>query len=280
MTSPDASEPKTPHHLLIVAADTVSGAQLRDAIADRVQGGDVKVKLIAPAMADSKLEHVMGDVDDARAVAAERLEESKQELEQAGLEVDASVGDADLKLAIQDALQTYPADEIVIVAHRDGGAAFEKQWIEEAEQEFEPAITEIFVEHPDRGEAVVADVETLPSGQDRADPGEEEPESRNLPPFSPRDLLGIAVAIIGTIVLVILAATGNDNLNDGENGGFSNQSARILIAGAVALINIAHVVGLVLFQSGPNRGFGRDLFARMSLFGTPIAIAVSVLLLD
>ena len=173
----------------------------------------------------------------------------------------------------------------MIVAHQDGGAAFERKWIEEAEHEFEPAITEIFVEHPDQGEAVVAGVEEVPSGQERADAGEEEPESRNLPPFSPRDLLGIIVAIVGTLVLVVLAATGNDNLNStggfgtDSGGGFSNQSARILIAGGVALINIAHVVGLVLFQAGPSRGGARTLFARLSLIGTPVAIAVSAILL-
>ncbi len=277
MSTPDAEDPNAPFHLLVIAADTVTGSQLREAVAERAQSREIAVRLIAPALAGSKLEHVMGDVDEARAVAAERLERSKRELEQAGLKVDGEVGDGDLKLAIQDALQTFPADEIVIVAARDGGDVFETQWIEEAEREFEPAITEIYVDHPDQGEAIVADVETLPAGQDRADPEEEEPESRNLPPFSPRDLLGIAVAIIGTIVLVILAASGNDNLNDGSNA-FSSQSAKILIAGAMALLNIAHVIGLVLFQTGPNRGLGRDLFARLSLFGTPTAIIVCLLL--
>lgn len=277
MTSPDIPRSDAPFHLLVIAADTVTGSQLREAIAERAQSREVAVKLIAPALAGSKLEHVMGDVDEARVVAAERLERSTKELEQAGLKVDGEVGDGDLKLAIQDALQTFPADEIVIVAHRDGGDVFEAQWIEEAEREFEPAITEIYVDHPDQGEAVVAEIEKLPAGQDRADPEEEEPESRNLPPFSPRDLLGIAVAIIGTIVLVILAASGNDNLNDGDNA-FSSQAAKILIAGAMALLNIAHVVGLVLFQAGPNRGRARDLFAWMSLIGTPIAIIASLIL--
>lgn len=104
--------------------------------------------------------------------------------------------------------------------------------------------------------------------------------SANLPPFSPRDVLGIAVAIVGTIVLVILAASGGENLNStggfgsSSGGGFTDQSARILIAGALGLINLAHVVGLTLF-----RGAWRDFFARLSLYGTPVAILVSALLL-
>jgi hypothetical protein len=46
-----------------------------------------------------------------------------------------------------------------------------------------------------------------------------------------------------------------------------------------ALINLAHVVGLVLFQSVRYDGIFSRFFARLSLFGTPIAIAVAVGLL-
>jgi hypothetical protein len=122
----------------------------------------------------------------------------------------------------------------------------------------------------------VADVEHVDAGQRRADPGEEEAESRNLPPFSPRDLLGILVAIVGTIVLVVIAASGGDDLSG--DSGLSSQSVQILIAGGMGLINLAHVVGLTLFQAGPYRGFGRGLFANLSLYGTPIAVVISLLL--
>jgi hypothetical protein len=93
------------------------------------------------------------------------------------------------------------------------------------------------------------------------------------------------VAIVGTIVLVILAASGSENLNSNggfgseSGGGLTDQSVRILIAGAFGLINLAHVVGLTLFQSGPYRGGFRDFFANTSLYGTPLAIVVSALLL-
>ena len=99
-------------------------------------------------------------------------------------------------------------------------------------------------------------------------------EAENLPPFSPRDLTGILVAIVGTIVLVVLAASGSEDLT-----GLSSQSVRLLIAGALGLVNLAHVVGLTLFQAGPYRGGGRELFAKLSLYGTPLAIVASVILL-
>jgi hypothetical protein len=90
--------------------------------------------------------------------------------------------------------------------------------------------------------------------------------------------------MVGTIVLVVLAAIGDDNLNaeggfGAAGGGFSEQSARILIAGAFALVNLAHVVGLVFFQATGHRGFARTFFARASLYGTPLAIVVCLLLL-
>jgi hypothetical protein len=264
------------HRLLIVAAEEISGGELRDAIAERVGERTAEVRLIAPALTESGIEHAMGDVDDALAAARERLEHSAAELGRAGIATEATVGDSDLRLAIQDALQTFDADEILIVAHRYGGPYLERQGIEEAEHDFEPPITELFVERPAGGQPRVAEVERVDAGRRRADPGEEEPESRNLPPFSPRDLLGIAVAIVGTIVLVVLAAGGSDDLSG--DSGLSSQSVQILIAGGMGLINLAHVVGLTLFQAGPYRGFGRGLFANLSLYGTPLAIVISLLL--
>jgi hypothetical protein len=268
--------PQGTSRLLVVAAEEISGAELREAIAERVEGGDAEVVLIAPALTESPLDHAMGDVDEAMKAARQRLEHSAAELERSGIRAQAAVGDPDLRLAIQDALQTFDADEIVIVAHRDGGPYLERQGIEEAERDFEPPITELFVERHDEGEPTVADVEHHEAGQREADPSEHEPDSRNLPPFSPRDLLGIAVALVGTVILVVLAATGTDDLS-GE-GGLSAQSAKILIAGGMALVNLAHVIGLALFQAGPYRGFWRSFFARLSLLGTPVAIVVCLLL--
>lgn len=264
------------HRLLIVAAEEISGGELRDAIAEHVGERAAEVRLIAPALTESGIEHAMGDVDDALAAARERLEHSAAELERAGISAEAEVGDSDLRLAIQDALQTFDADEILIVAHRDGGPYLERQGIEEAEHDFEPPITELFVERPAGGQPRVAEVEHVDPGQDRADPGEQEPESRNLPPFSPRDLVGILVAIVGTIVLVVIAASGSDDLSG--DGGLTSQSVQILIAGGMGLVNLAHVVGLTLFQAGPYRGLGRGLFANLSLYGTPLAIVISLLL--
>lgn len=272
----DAEPTSERHRLLVVAAEEVSGAQVRDAVAEHAAGRAAEVRLIAPALVKTALENAMGDVDDAIVEARGRADRSVEELKRAGIEAEPAVGDSDLRLAIQDALQTFKADEIVIVAHRGGGPYLESRGIEEAERDFEPPIVELYVEHHDGGEDEVADVHEKPAGQTDRDPGEVEGESKNFPPFSPRDVAGIFIAIVGTIVLVILAASGSDT---SAEGGLSNQAARMLIAGIVALINIAHVVGLTLFQAGPYRGFGRKFFSWTSLIGTPLAIIASVLLL-
>jgi hypothetical protein len=43
----------------------------------------------------------------------------------------------------------------------------------------------------------------------------------------------------------------------------------------MALVNLAHVVGLFLFQSVRYQGIFSRFFARISLIGTPIAVVVS-----
>jgi hypothetical protein len=121
---------------------------------------------------------------------------------------------------------------------------------------------------------------------ERNTPGEpaERARTHNLPPFTGRDWLGIAVAIIGTIALILLAADCHDpTLKDEEQGRnflklAEGCSVRALIAGAFFLINLAHVVGLLLFESVGYRGAFEKFFARLSLYGTPLALIVSALI--
>jgi hypothetical protein len=47
---------------------------------------------------------------------------------------------------------------------------------------------------------------------------------------------------------------------------------------AFALINLAHVVGLLLFNAQRYRGPGRTLFGNLSLYGTLIAVLASALI--
>ncbi|HSI80881.1 MAG TPA: hypothetical protein VK919_09545 [Solirubrobacterales bacterium] len=260
--------------VLIVAAADLAGPEVRSAVVDRLRDAR-EVRVVAPALTRNVVERAMGDVDDAIAEAQGRLDRALEELGDPGVVTTGAVGDSDLRLAIQDALQTFAADEIVIVAHKDDPPAHEHEEISEAEKSFEPPIVELYVGDGESGAPRVADVERVGPGKQEVDPGEIETRSRNLPPFSPRDLAGILIAIVGTGALVVLAASCGEIAYE----GFNSCAARVLLAGAFALINLAHIVGLTLFQSGPYRGFWRSFFADISLYGTPAAVAVSAILL-
>jgi hypothetical protein len=72
------------------------------------------------------------------------------------------------------------------------------------------------------------------------------------------------------------AGDHSSNLEEGRLGGAG--PILLLIALFGALINLARVVGLVFFQGVNYEGIWQRFFARLSMFGTPIAVAVSLVL--
>jgi hypothetical protein len=97
--------------------------------------------------------------------------------------------------------------------------------------------------------------------------------SQNLPPLSRLDIIGIAVAGLGTAALIMIAVISAG----GEHGSYGPVTiARILIATGVLLINMAHVVGILFFESVDYHGPFQRFFARLSMFGTVGAIVVSL----
>jgi hypothetical protein len=254
-----------------VAPTDIDGSALRGEVERRAGDGPAEVHLVTPAVTDSKLKQAFGDVDDAIDDAEQRLEDSLQGLRSRRVAASGAVGDSDPLVATEDALGTFPADEVLIVT-RPGEEAewFERDLFERVAERVEPPVIHVEL---DNGSGRLAEAERSGPGIPRDEPGEQEVElSPNLPPFSVRDILGIVVAIVGTIVLALLAANVADHSNTGT------AAARTLIAIAFALINLAHVVGLVFFNSQRYRGPGRTLFGNVSLFGTPLAIVVSLLI--
>jgi hypothetical protein len=113
----------------------------------------------------------------------------------------------------------------------------------------------------------------------QADPQTHENEwraSRNLPPLTRMDIVGIAVALVGTAVLVLLAVTSVDS--DRTNPYSAVTIARVLIATGALLINMAHVVGIFFFESVDYHGPFQRFVARLSMFGTAAAVIVSVVI--
>lgn len=263
---------------LVVVNEQVAGSELRDALLARLDSHVSEVFVVAPALADSGLKHTMGDVDEAIEPARERLRSTLQELRDAGLSAEGEVGDSDPVQAISDEIVKFNPEQILVVAHRDEEGAFaEKGLLEQAERDFDLPVTELLVSH--EAEPEVLDVK---SSEPEAGRKKGWRPSPNFPPLSRGDLLGILVAVIGTLALGALAAecvgdaTGVNDLEEGRLDAAC--AATILVALAMALINLAHVVGLFLFQSVGYEGIFSRFFARLSLFGTPAALAVVLVL--
>jgi hypothetical protein len=64
---------------------------------------------------------------------------------------------------------------------------------------------------------------------------------------------------------------------DHDSGSYGAATiALILIATGALLINMAHVVGILFFESVDYHGPFQRFFARLSMFGTAAAVTVSL----
>lgn len=265
-------------NVLVVANEEIQGAAIESAMLDRLKGGEIRVMVVAPALVRSGLEHEMGEVDAAREPAERRLSRSLAELRRLGIEAIGEVGDADPMLAISDELQKFPADEIILITHQEEDRAYaEKDLLEKAHHDFPLPVTAISVTRPGAEEETphLVSVE-----RQEADPQVVEealhPRDQSFPPLQLRDIAGIIFGIVGSIVLVILAA--DSALGDPGGGIEGASAAKMLIAIGALLINGAHVVALIFFQSVRYEGIFERFTSTFTIVVTSLAIIVSLLL--
>jgi len=262
--------------LLAIVTDTLEGTEPIEEIGRQAGGERVELRLVAPAVEASPLRHTLGDVDEPRQEAEERLRASLTELRRNGIEVSGEVGDPDPVQAAQDALLKGPADEVLIFERAEGQARwYEDGLFEEARENLEPPLRLIVVEAGE-GEgdpAHVVDVERAGRGTSAGD--EEEVGSAYIPGFSRQDFAGWTVGIVGTVAVIVLAAAVASG--SGPESGW--KAVAIGIAIFTALINMAHVVGLTLFESVRYRGGFAKLFRNLSMVGTPVAVLANLLIL-
>jgi hypothetical protein len=132
--------------ILVVANETVAGRALRGEIVRRTEEADADVLVVCPAL-NSPLRHWTSDEDGARANAQDRLDTSLAALAEEGVEARGEVGDADPLQAIEDALRTFGADEIIISTHPPGRSNWlEKDVIAHARERFDLPITHVVVD--------------------------------------------------------------------------------------------------------------------------------------
>jgi GABA permease len=210
-TPPQAPADTVVHRGLVVANETVGGRELIQEIERRTRGRRAEVRVVAPALIESRVRHALGDVDDAREKAQERLEQSVAEIRRFGVEATGDVGDADPSLAIEDALRTFPADEVIISTHPPESSTWlEKDLVERARRELSVPITHVVVDmEAERDQDKVKLIERFQPRRRRRRGDDEQLDY--LPPLSTRDRLTLLVGIPGTIVLGILALTCPDD---------------------------------------------------------------------
>jgi len=146
---PERTTPR-PHaagerRILVIANETVGGHTLRSTILEKSLDVREEVLVVTPAL-NSPIRHWVSDEDGARAAAQERLDRSLAQLAEAGVQARGEVGDGDPLQAIEDALRTFGADEIIISTHPEGRSNWlERGIVENARERFAVPITHVVV---------------------------------------------------------------------------------------------------------------------------------------
>jgi hypothetical protein len=143
-----APRPHAPgeRRILVIANETVGGRTLREMIRERSSGTRAEILVVTPAL-NSPVRHWTSDEDNARAAAQDRLDTSLATLEAAGLHARGQVGDSDPLQAIEDALRTFGADEIILSTHPEGRSHWlERGVVTSARERFAVPITHVVVD--------------------------------------------------------------------------------------------------------------------------------------
>jgi hypothetical protein len=101
--------------LLVLTPEPLDADTLRAVAGDDAEHAEVLV--ISPATTESGLRFWMNDIDEAIERAQETAEETADRLGAEGIDAVGDSGEAEPAVALQDALATFPADEIVVFTH-------------------------------------------------------------------------------------------------------------------------------------------------------------------
>ena len=127
--------------VLLVATAGVSADNAGKLIGERF-GADADIRIVAPASNVSRLGWLTNDEDRQRLQAEYRAADIARAIP--GDPVEAGVGDTDPVQAIDDALKTFPADQIVVVTCGDENVS----WLEDgaadtARERFDVPVTHL-----------------------------------------------------------------------------------------------------------------------------------------
>ncbi len=132
--------------ILVIANETVGGEALRSVIRQHTEGVHEEVLVVAPALM-SRRKFLLADPDAGIERAEAVQEETVERLTEEGVDAAGDTGEADPLLAVEDALATFQADEIVLFTHAEG----KRNWLEEgvveqAEARFRQPVRHLVIE--------------------------------------------------------------------------------------------------------------------------------------
>lgn len=265
-----------PHRVIAVVTHELHGTEPIEQLQANANGDGVEVRIVVPAVEANPLHHTLGDIDHPRELAEKRLERILQTLRGDNLQVSGEVGDPDPVQAAQDALLKAPADEVLIFEHAEGQTEwYENGLYERAQESIEPPLRLVVLEHAENKPDHIVKVEETGRGTVNPLADKEIADGAYIPGMTRADFAGMAAGLLGTIIVAILAAAVA--ADSATKTGWA--AAAILIAIGVALANLAHVVGLGIFESIRYRGGFAKFFRILALTITPLAIAINAAIL-
>jgi hypothetical protein len=106
--------------LLVVTTEPITADQLRAALPEDVDPSDAEVMVVAPALQQSGLKFWLSDADDAIERARQVRTETVEQLGEAGVSASGDTGESDPMQAIEDAVNVFSPDRILVFTHGQG----------------------------------------------------------------------------------------------------------------------------------------------------------------
>src|SRR4051812_16113543 len=131
--------------ILALVAEPISADALRSAVGAE-DADSAEVLVVAPAL-NSKKRFFLADPDPAIERAEDVQEETVERLSEDGIDAAGDTGEEDPLLALQDALVSYDADEIVVSTHPGGKQNWlEDGLLEQAKERFDAPVRHMVVD--------------------------------------------------------------------------------------------------------------------------------------
>ena len=131
--------------VLALVSEPVSAEALAQALGPE-GARDAEVLVIAPAL-NTRTRFLLADPDPAIERAEEVQEETVERMTEGGVDAAGDTGEEDPMQAMEDTLQTFEADEIVLFTHPEGKRNWQEEGlVDEAQERFDRPVRHVLVE--------------------------------------------------------------------------------------------------------------------------------------